>query len=45
MSKILNEVGELTIVALARQLSMLPTELDIFNIRQHYVHLSILFIF
>ena len=29
--------------ALARKLSFLPTELDIFNIRQHYVR--ILFIF
>ena len=44
ISKISKEVGRIDKVrALARKLSFLPTELDIFNIRQHYV--LILFIF
>ena len=29
--------------ALARKLSFLPTELDIFCIRQHYVHIVFIF--
>ena len=42
--KISNEVGRIdNFRALARKLSFLPTELDIFDIRQHYVR--ILFIF
>ena len=42
--KISNEVGRTdNFRALARKLSFLPTELDIFDIRQHYVR--ILFIF
>ena len=42
--KISNEVGRIdNFRALARNLSFLPTELDIFDIRQHYVR--ILFIF
>ena len=44
ISKISNEVGRIdNFRALARKLSFLPTELDIFDIRQHYVR--ILFIF
>ena len=39
-----NEVGRIdNFLALARKLSFLPTELDIFDIQQHYVR--ILFIF
>ena len=39
-----NEVGKIdSLRALARKLSFLPTESDIFDIRQHYVR--ILFIF
>ena len=42
--KISNEVGRIdNFRALARKLSFLPTEFDIFDIRQHYVR--ILFIF
>ena len=38
ISKILNEVGGIDdFRALARKVSFLPTELDIFDIRQHYV--------
>ena len=38
MSKISNEVVRIdNFRALARKLSFLPTELDIFDIRQHYV--------
>ena len=44
MSKISNEVERIdNFRALARKLSFLSTELDIFDIRQHYVR--ILFIF
>ena len=44
ISKISNKVGRIdSFRALARKLSFLPTELDIFDIRQHYVR--ILFIF
>ena len=44
MSKISNEVGRIdNFRALARKLSFLPTELDVFDIWQHYIH--ILFIF
>ena len=42
--KVSNEVGRIdNFLALARKLSFLPTELDIFDIQQHYVR--ILFIF
>ena len=42
--KYFNEVGRIdNFLALVRKLSFLPTELDIFDIRQHYVR--ILFIF
>ena len=42
--KYFNEVGRIdNFLALAIKLSFLPTELDIFDIRQHYVR--ILFIF
>ena len=46
ISKISNSVGRNNnFLAKARKLSVLPTELDIFHIRQHYVHVRILFIF
>ena len=44
ISKISNEIGTIdNFRALARKLSFLPTELDIFDIQQHFV--CILFIF
>ena len=39
-----NEVGRIdNFRALARKLSFLPTELDIFDIRQHYVRIIFIF--
>ena len=40
ISKISDEVGSIgNFLALARKLSFLSTELDIFDIRQHYIHI------
>ena len=44
--KISKEIGRIdNFRALARKLSFLPTELDIFDMRQHYVRTCIPFIF
>ena len=44
MSKISNEIGRIdNFRSLARKLSFLPTELDIFDIRQHYVRILFMF--
>ena len=39
ISKISNEVGRIDNFLALRKLSFLPTELDIFDIRQHYIRI------
>ena len=45
MSKISNEIGKIDdFRGLARKLSFLPAELDIFDIRQHYVRILYIYL-